>query len=548
MVLGGIGVIASSVFIYYSFSQAQSSALASAQQEGMQLMQRSGQMFMVSTKQFHLEFNQVQEPLAKAAVRSDWSRTIRAVDQAVIFDHGAERSRVRLLGDANIVGAVPFGGKDTSVETSLEREALQRFAEGQLEPVIVNDELNQILHMTAPLTSNMHPGCAQCHGVAVDKAVLLGGLSVSVPLKAKLEQAKSDALANGLFTAAVFLLALITIYWLIQRRVLLPIAEVYKATQQLSTADGDLSYRLQYQRQDELFGVTQNLNQFFDKLQSIFQRINHTASGLSNTAELSSQASSNTAAIVQQQRSKTTAVSRSVAALDAMSVQLSEQSNKADEQVVFAQAHAQESVTHVTQSLASLEALANTLGKAKDRISQLNSNSQEIGGILDVIRNIAEQTNLLALNAAIEAARAGELGRGFTVVADEVRSLAKRTQESIAEIETKVERLQITAVDAVNIIEAGASDSLGTVDLARDATQDVETVLQILARLAEQNAQVTGLASEQMSIVADISEAVEQINHYGRETVEEANNSKIVGTKLTTSSKQLNSVIEEFSL
>ena len=160
------------------------------------------------------------------------------------------------------------------------------------------------------------------------------------------------------------------------------------------------------------------------------------------------------------------------------------------------------------------------ISKAVDVIRQLSEDSNNITSVLDVIRGIAEQTNLLALNAAIEAARAGEQGRGFAVVADEVRTLAQRTQTSTEDIQKMITALQNGVSDIVSVMETGSDQASQTEQLALSAETEIQAILEAMTNIADMNASVASATEEQTQVVEEINQNITQINDLADESAD----------------------------
>ncbi|WP_411860708.1 methyl-accepting chemotaxis protein [Pseudomonas sp. JM0905a] len=201
---------------------------------------------------------------------------------------------------------------------------------------------------------------------------------------------------------------------------------------------------------------------------------------------------------------------------------------------------------NIDSSLARIDQLSGTIGKAVDVIQSLAHESGQIGTVLEVIRAIAEQTNLLALNAAIEAARAGEQGRGFAVVADEVRLLAQRTQKSTAEIQTMIERLQANSAAAVRVIDESSQASALTVEQARLAGRSLEQIAQALRNLTGLNASIASATLQQSQVVEDINQNVTQAASLAEESALAAHQSNEASRHLESLAGELNLILKQF--
>ena len=546
LVLLLVGVFAVLLTVSFNYKTAISQVREDALEIGMRLAHRSGQMFMVSTTKFHKEFSEAKTDEVREKVRSDWTRTIIAVDQAVINDFGEGQARVRLLGDTKITGNKPLGGSDTALKIPFESDVLKRFASGEADPVILDDEEAGVLRIAMPLMSNMHPGCAECHRIPVTKKELLGGLAVYVPVAKKFAEASKHALIEGAILAAIFLGAILLVYLLIRHRVLKPIQELKVASADLSEGSGDLTLRVPVKRDDEIGDLANNFNRFIEKLQMIFQEVAGISSGLSSASEQASSASANTASFMDDQKLQTHTVITAIAEMEASATEIANSAIQTSETMQQVNSEVGQGINQITEAGATLTGLAQTLQDAKSVVHRLEQDGNGIGGILDVIRNIAEQTNLLALNAAIEAARAGEQGRGFAVVADEVRTLAQRTQDSISEIEEMIQRLQGAAGEAVTVMSEGHSRGEETLQQSQQAESSLNAVMESFAAISESNVRNATAAKQQSATVSEVHQNVSQIAALSDQTSTEAHQASKVSQDLSELSQKLRQLVDTF--
>ncbi|NIA02649.1 MAG: methyl-accepting chemotaxis protein, partial [Planctomycetia bacterium] len=202
----------------------------------------------------------------------------------------------------------------------------------------------------------------------------------------------------------------------------------------------------------------------------------------------------------------------------------------------------------VTKTIESITELASEVETAAITIQQLESDSENIDSVVDVIRGISEQTNLLALNAAIEAARAGEQGRGFAVVADEVRTLASRTQESTLEIQSMIESLQTGAARAVEVMEQGRNKAQGSVENAARAGESLNVITSTVATISDMNTQIASAAEEQTAVAEEINRNIANISLLGDQTSEGARQTAASSEEMAQLAVQLQGLVGQFKV
>ncbi|WP_456295393.1 methyl-accepting chemotaxis protein [Vibrio sp. AK197] len=327
-----------------------------------------------------------------------------------------------------------------------------------------------------------------------------------------------------------------------------PIKALAARFSDLGKGDGDLSQRIEVEGQDEIAQLSAGFNGFIEKIHQSMKEVAETSNALQSAADGVSSKATRTHDNSQTQRDQTIQV---VTAVNEMGATISEIASNA--------ATAAETANEASQSSTNGQTVVNTAKDAIGRlaadientgqvVTQLASTTQEIGSILDVIRDISDQTNLLALNAAIEAARAGEQGRGFAVVADEVRNLASRTASSTDEIQKMINQLQTDATDAVKAMELGITITHEGVEASDEAVQVLLSISERIHDISDRNTQVATATEEQSTVVHVINENIEEINLINQTTTETAEELAQASLELKELSVRLDRMVGSFKL
>ena len=288
--------------------------------------------------------------------------------------------------------------------------------------------------------------------------------------------------------------------------------QIIDSLEDVASGEGDLTRRLPEEGAMETRRLAHAFNRFVEKIHGVVSQVGEAGQRLTQSSRDMTEIAVDTKLNVNQQESK---IEQVATAMNQMAATVQEVARHAREASDAAQSADQESANGsrvVSEVVDAINHLAQQVGSAARAIHSLEENAEAIGAVLDVIRGIAEQTNLLALNAAIEAARAGEQGRGFAVVADEVRTLASRTQQSTEEIQETIERLQAGARAAVEEMEQGRAQTEQTVERAGRAGEALAVITSAVSRIAEMNTQIANAANEQSSVAEAINQNVVSIN------------------------------------
>ena len=335
---------------------------------------------------------------------------------------------------------------------------------------------------------------------------------------------------------------------LIARSIVRPLQAAVNAMGNIASGESDLTRSLDTHGHDEVTQLSQHFNSFTAKLRQVVSQLQVCANALGQSStELGSNATQ-AHDRSQQQSQQMELVATAINEVTYGVQDVAKNAEHAASEMRDAQAQAQQGQVNIDGSLQQIDQLSGTISQAVEVMRTLSAESTQIGSVLEVIRSIADQTNLLALNAAIEAARAGEQGRGFAVVADEVRLLAQRTQKSTAEIQGMIERLQGHSEAAVKVISDSHSASQQTIEQAGQAGASLTAIGQALRNLNGLNASIASATLQQAHVVEDINQNVTQAAGLSHSTALAAQQSSVASTHLRTLSEQLNDLLRQFKV
>jgi methyl-accepting chemotaxis protein len=344
---------------------------------------------------------------------------------------------------------------------------------------------------------------------------------------------------------ALIIFVVAVLYWLtisISRR-------IQSATfnmKQIAMVDGDLTRRMDESGRDEIAELGNAFNIFTKKIHDTLKNTAYQITALSDTGNQVKNAASETDTSMQELRENTQSVSVAIEELSSTAHDVATNASNVSASAQHANAQSDEGAVVVRDAIQAINSFASEFREASDTISALRAETDNIGSILDVIRNISEQTNLLALNAAIEAARAGEQGRGFAVVADEVRSLAHRSHESTNQIHELIENLQLGAEKAVSMINRGEKSIVDTVDKAEQAGTSLGMITESIQGINEMITQIATAAEEQSAVVSDISKNMVKIDSLSNKTAEIADGTSDLTSTLATTISEVNREVNTF--
>lgn len=365
-------------------------------------------------------------------------------------------------------------------------------------------------------------------------------------------QATSDessrTLKVGLMIALIMIAMLQFTAWYISSLITRLVNRIVHSLGSMATGHGDLTIRLQTRATDEIGKLVTNFNGFISHLQLLVRVMANLSFGVSAGSEKVLTIATATRRGIQHQQDEIEQVATAVNQMSATASEVAESAESAADATRKASEETSASQKVMEANIRAITELVQDVQRARDVIQTLAKESEQIGNASKTIQGIAEQTNLLALNAAIEAARAGEQGRGFAVVADEVRALAARTEETTSDIQSVTERLNHNMKEAVQVMELSQGNAQKAVEQSRQAENSLNSIMQHVATINNMNAQVATAAEEQSQVAAEISANIVRINEVSENTVREASNTASASEQLAEQAEQLRSIVNEFKV
>jgi len=364
------------------------------------------------------------------------------------------------------------------------------------------------------------------------------------------ERAKTtveSAVGVIVLVSVVILVVGIVLSMLISRSIISPLLSLNKTINEIEQ-NSDLTLRTNIAGKDELSSVGHAVDSLMMKFHETLNTIMNAANSLNQSASELATSSSNTSENINKQRLETDMV---VTAMNEMAITAQEVASNAASTASGAEESNQQAIegqSVVSNTVNSISSLADQIDTAANSIDKVSTDSQEIGRVLDVISGIAEQTNLLALNAAIEAARAGEQGRGFAVVADEVRSLASRTESSTQEIKAMIDSLQDSSKQAVEIMSSSKEQAESSVQNAQSAGEALDQITTSISTINDMAAQIATAAEEQTSVNEEINRNITNISVISDDTATEAEGTSAASHVLSDLANELNHQVSQFKV
>ena len=354
--------------------------------------------------------------------------------------------------------------------------------------------------------------------------------------------------ANLLQFISTLLVLLIGIFAavLITRQITRPLRETLDVVERI--ASGDLSHNLRVTRRDDLGVLQQGIARMATTLRELIGGIRDGVTQIASAAEELSAVTEQTSAGVNSQKIETDQVATAMHEMTATVQEVARNAEDASQAALTADTEAREGDKVVNQAIDQIERLAVEVGRSTEAMNVLQQESDKIGSVMDVIKAVAEQTNLLALNAAIEAARAGEAGRGFAVVADEVRGLAQRTQKSTEEIQTLVAALQSGTQHVANVMTSSRTLTDSSVVLTRQAGTSLQGITRTVSNIQSMNQQIAAAAEQQSAVAEEISRSIINVRDVSEQTAAASDETAKSSVELARLGNQLQMMVSHFKI
>jgi methyl-accepting chemotaxis protein len=455
-----------------------------------------------------------------------------------------------------LFSAYPFPYRKDRRMDQFQQEAWDYLVENPSSQYVVYDEEDGISTVRVAVADVMvAQGCVNCHNSHPDtprKGWKLGDvrgvLVVNSDITEQLSESRVTSMMIMLLLTAALLLILGSIYYVFKNIIATKISALDKSINDLATGSSDLTVRLDESGNDEISGLARGFNKFLENHRLFIKDIADSAHHLSDAsvklASISSQAKEDSS----EQKSQVTMVATAINEMAESIKEVESNSHAADRSAGQARNETLSGQKVIEENIRVVNQLSTDISEAAGVIQALKKDSEGIGSVLDVIRGVSDQTNLLALNAAIEAARAGEHGRGFAVVADEVRTLASKTQDSTIEIQKMIEKLQHGADSAVAVMDKGLETVRVSVEQTTQTEGNLRVITDAVNNIFELNTQIANAVNEQSTVAEEINRNVVTVDNLAQRSDEASTNIAAANEQLNILAENLSSLVSRFKV
>lgn len=481
---------------------------------------------------------------------------ITQVEETIIGD---TRTLAEVLGEAS-VGAITFDD-DMSVTASLEALQVSDRVLGAV--IFTENKLFASFFRTDDESTGSDSQDVLKKPLPEGVVVLEGGLIVTEVIRSEgqqiasisfhmdlseLDDVVSRAVGNAIIVVIVISIIAAGLGYFVQASIVKPMNNVVIALRDISEGEGDLTRRLPAEGSDEISDLAECFNCFVERLQGIIASIVEASGEVDERSNILLNLSQENERSITSQKMDISQIVTSIKEMSSVVVDVARSVAETADSSHQADQVAMSGKQIVMNTMSQIQNLSNDIKTASEVIDSLRQETVSIGTVLDVIRSIADQTNLLALNAAIEAARAGEQGRGFAVVADEVRTLASRTQSSTTEVQEMIERLQTGSAKAVEMMLAGTSQANASLTKASEATESLEEITKYVGEIRDRTNQISAASEEQSSATQQIELNIDNVAEVAQNTAESSSRITSDSAQLAKMAKQMSELVGRFKI
>ncbi len=390
----------------------------------------------------------------------------------------------------------------------------------------------------------MGTNCLMCHSEGAKEGDVLGALSISISMKKTEDAVARTKILIAVITILLSVGSIGVIYFILSNFLTRPLGNIVRVVE--SAGHKDFRERLQIKFLDEMGNLSESINKMSGELSNAMRNVAHAAADLSKHAVVLKGAIDETIDGTNKQAQQAAQIATAAEEMSQTVTEIARNSASASDSAKDAISVAHNGKDVVVQSVDKINSAGSATQELASMIERLNSRVTEIGEIVSVISDIADQTNLLALNAAIEAARAGEQGRGFAVVADEVRKLAERTMKATTEISEKIKAVQVDSGQTAHSMERALSHVTEGVTFMETASESLGHIVSSVQKTADEIAQIAASVEEQSAASEEIARNIEDISHIAKKTQESTEHLKKIFDELNALSQKLKATIDEF--